>query len=115
MKNRYPLVFIVGLIFSVSLWNACFESPLSSKQLEAKVPSQSNPRQDHSAMLPSSSSPLHEGSRHLAKIAKLATPSVVHIQCERQTPRGAVEETGSGVIVRGDGTSGLYIVTNRHV
>jgi serine protease Do len=114
MKNRYPLAFVLGLVVSVSLWNTCFDSPLSSNQLEAKVPSQSNPRQAHSTLLPSTS-PLHEGSRHLAKIAKLATPSVVHIQCERQTPRGAVEETGSGVIVRGEGTSGLYIVTNRHV
>ena len=93
MKNRYPLAFVFGLVVSVSLWNTCFDSPLSSNQLEAKVPSQSNPRQAHSTLLPSTS-PLHEGSRHLAKIAKLATPSVVHIQCERQTPRGAVEETG---------------------
>jgi len=113
MKNRYSLALVLALIASASLWNTCFESPLTSKQLEAKVPSQRNPNQHNTAILPMSS--LHEGSKHLAKIAKLATPSVVHIQCERQTPRGAVEETGSGVIVRGEGTSGLYIVTNRHV
>lgn len=113
MKNRYSLALMLALITSALLWNTCFESPLSSKQLEAKIPSQGNPNQHNTAMLPMSS--LHEGSKHLAKIAKLATPSVVHIQCERQTPRGAVEETGSGVIVRGEGTSGLYIVTNRHV
>ncbi|MCH9789579.1 MAG: trypsin-like peptidase domain-containing protein, partial [Planctomycetes bacterium] len=74
---------------------------------------QGKSRIQNTAHLPMSS--LHEGSKHLAKIAKVATPSVVHIQCERQTPRGAVEETGSGVIVRGEGNSGLYIVTNRHV
>jgi serine protease Do len=113
MKNRYSLLLVLALIASASLWNTCFESPLNSKQLEAKVPSQSNPRQQHSAIFGHSS--LHDGSKHLAKIAKLATPSVVHIQCERQTPRGAVEETGSGVIVRGEGAPGLYIVTNRHV
>tara|TARA_R110002111_G_scaffold247140_4_gene310165 strand:- start:65053 stop:66579 length:1527 start_codon:yes stop_codon:yes gene_type:complete len=113
MKNRYPLVLVLALIVSASLWNTRFESPLTSKQLEAKVPSQGNPGQPNNSILPMSS--LHEGSKHLAKIAKLATPCVVHIQCERQTPRGAVEETGSGVIVRGEGTSGLYIVTNRHV
>lgn len=112
MKNRYSLLLVLALVVSASLWNTCFDSPLKSKQLEAKVPSQSNPR--HSASMLSLSS-LHEGSKHLAKIAKLATPSVVHIQCERQTPRGAVEETGSGVIVRGEGAPGLYIVTNRHV
>ncbi|QDT44169.1 Periplasmic serine endoprotease DegP precursor [Gimesia alba] len=113
MKNRYSLLLVLALVVSASLWNTCFESPLNSKQLEAKVPSQANPRQPHSTIF--SHSTLHEGSKHLAKIAKLATPSVVHIQCERQTPRGAVEETGSGVIVRGEGAPGLYIVTNRHV
>ncbi len=114
MKNRYPLLAVIAIIASISLWNTCFESPLSSRQLEAKIPSQGNTRQPNAAMLSSASS-LHDGSRHLAKIAKLATPSVVHIQCERQTPRGAVEETGSGVIVRGEGKPGLFIVTNRHV
>lgn len=113
MKNRYSLLLVLALVVSASLWNTCFESPLNSKQLEAKVPSQANPRQPQSTIF--SHSTLHEGSKHLAKIAKLATPSVVHIQCERQTPRGAVEETGSGVIVRGEGAPGLYIVTNRHV
>ncbi|WP_339726953.1 trypsin-like peptidase domain-containing protein [uncultured Gimesia sp.] len=113
MKNRYSLLLVLALVASAFLWNTCFESPLIPKQLEAKVPSQGNSRQPHSAMF--SHSTLHEGSKHLAKIAKLATPSVVHIQCERQTPRGAVEETGSGVIVRGEGAPGLYIVTNRHV
>lgn len=114
MKNRYPLLAVIAIIASLSLWNACFESPLSSRQLEAKIPSQGSARQHHSGILSTASS-LHEGSKHLAKIAKLATPSVVHIQCERQTPRGAVEETGSGVIVRGEGKPGMYIVTNRHV
>lgn len=113
MKNRYSLLLVLALVLSGSLWSACFESPLTSRQLEAKVPSQPKSSQSHAAMF--AHSPLHEGSRHLAKIAKLATPSVVHIQCERQTPRGAVEETGSGVIVRGDGKPGLFIVTNRHV
>lgn len=113
MKNRYTLVFVLAFTLSASLWSTCFESPLNSKHLEAKVPTQGVARQQISTSLPLSS--LHEGSKHLAKIAKLATPSVVHIQCERQTPRGAVEETGSGVIVRGEDASGLFIVTNRHV
>lgn len=113
MKNRYTLVLVLAFTLSASLWSTCFESPLNSKHLEAKVPAHGIARQHISTSLPLSS--LHEGSKHLAKIAKLATPSVVHIQCERQTPRGAVEETGSGVIVRGAESSGLFIVTNRHV
>ena len=52
----------------------------------------------------------------LAKIARLTTPSVVHIQSRRIGPRGRrVEETGSGVIVRDETSGQHYVVTNRHV
>jgi len=56
------------------------------------------------------------GSQHLAKIAQVTTPSVVHIQSERSSERGGrVEETGSGVIMQSSKVRGLFIVTNRHV
>ena len=59
---------------------------------------------------------LHEVNSLLAKIARLAGPSVVHIQSERQVPRrGLVEETGSGVIMGSNAAPGLYVVTNSHV
>jgi serine protease Do len=59
---------------------------------------------------------LMEGSRLLSKVAQLTTPSVVHIQSERnQTGRGTVEETGSGVIVRSSRSTGTFVITNRHV
>lgn len=61
------------------------------------------------------SSPLVTSSDHLAKIAKLCSPSVVHIQSERQGRRGFIEETGSGVIVTSTRFPGHYVVTNRHV
>ncbi len=54
-------------------------------------------------------------SDRMAKIAKLTNPSVVHIQSERQTRRGLVEETGSGAIVWSDRRPGTYVITNRHV
>ena len=48
-------------------------------------------------------SSLFEGSRQLAKIAALTTPSVVHIQSERRTLSGGiVQETGSGAIITSD-------------
>jgi len=60
--------------------------------------------------------PLIAGSERLAKIAELATPSVVHIQSEYESRyRGAVEETGSGVIIAHQDTNSYYVVTNRHV
>ncbi len=59
---------------------------------------------------------LVESSRLLAKIAKVATPSVVHIQSEYRTPRGSmVEETGSGVIMTSPKSREMFVVTNRHV
>lgn len=61
-------------------------------------------------------SALHSGSALLSKIAKLSSPSVVHIQCERRTKKqGLVEETGSGVIVESSKSKGMFVVTNRHV
>ena len=56
----------------------------------------------------------------LRKVARLARPSVVHIQAEktrsgsaRRQRHGQVEEAGAGVIVAyGDGQ---YVITNRHV
>ncbi len=59
---------------------------------------------------------LQEVNSLLAKIARLAGPSVVHIQSERQVPRrGLVEETGSGVIMTSNAAAGMFVVTNSHV
>jgi serine protease Do len=66
--------------------------------------------------LPKELSSLHQGSAWLAKIANVITPSVVHIQSKRKAAnRGTVEETGSGVIMTSNKTSGYFVVTNRHV
>lgn len=66
--------------------------------------------------LVSRTSVLHRGSDLLARIVETASPSVVHILSERNVPRqGRVEETGSGVIMRSDVVSGMFVVTNKHV
>jgi serine protease Do len=68
------------------------------------------------AELDGDTSPLVESSLLLAKIAKVASPSVVHIQSKHRTPRGSlVEETGSGVVVAGPKGNDTFVVTNRHV
>lgn len=54
-------------------------------------------------------------SDRMAKVAQLTNPSVVHIQSERHTRRGLVEETGSGAIVVSERRQGAFVVTNRHV
>jgi serine protease Do len=61
-------------------------------------------------------SALADSSELLAKISRLTTNSVVHIESERKTPRGRmVEETGSGVIMESSKARGFFIVSNKHV
>lgn len=68
---------------------------------------------------PHESSPLPvvvEASRHFARIAHLASPSLVHIQSRRPGRNGGtIEETGSGVLMRSVGTDEVFAVTNQHV
>lgn len=60
--------------------------------------------------------PLGSGSELLAKIARVTSPSVVHIQSEHSGERGGrVEETGSGVLMDSSKVRGVFVVTNRHV
>jgi serine protease Do len=66
----------------------------------------------------------YEQFRHINQtfemVARAVAPSVVHIVANK-TSRGDdarlrhFEETGSGVIVRGDRTRSLYVLTNNHV
>lgn len=53
-------------------------------------------------------------------VARVVSPSVVHITARKDGPRedGEVtrfEETGSGVIVQCEGVEGLFVLTNNHV
>ena len=65
--------------------------------------------------------PLLDGGDSLARVSRLASPSVVHIESRYDDGDGGVEETGSGVLVRhpkwpdlnSDGR--LFVLTNRHV
>lgn len=60
--------------------------------------------------------PLVASGNRLARVIKLVTPSVVHIQSVHGGATGGrVEETGSGVILPIGAATDLYVVTNRHV
>ena len=73
------------------------------------------------------SRPLIEGGAALARVARLASPSLVHIEARYPDPADGrmVEETGSGVLARhprwpvhdpaDPGRSRLFVLTNRHV
>ena len=58
--------------------------------------------------------------RTLEAVARVVSPSVVHITARKVGPRedgdvGRFEESGSGVIIRPDGGKGLFVLTNNHV
>ncbi|MFH5805040.1 S1C family serine protease [Alienimonas sp. DA493] len=65
--------------------------------------------------------PLLLGGESIARVSRLASPSVVHIESTyRDDDGGMVEETGSGVLIRHPRwadvhTGRLFVVTNRHV
>ena len=65
--------------------------------------------------------PLLLGGEAIARVSRLASPSVVHIESRyRDDDGGSVEETGSGVLIRhprwADVEGGrLFVLTNRHV
>ena len=54
-------------------------------------------------------------------VAKAVSPSVVHLIAHKVGKReedarlAEYEETGSGVIVRGEGSRSLFVLTNNHV
>ena len=60
-------------------------------------------------------------NRTFELVAKAISPSVVHLVAHKSGRRedqahvADYEETGSGVIVRGEGTRGLFVLTNNHV
>src|SRR3954451_13110546 len=54
-------------------------------------------------------------NRMFELVAKVVSPTVVHIVTSKSQRTRKFEETGSGVIVRSDKNSGLYVLTNHHV
>jgi serine protease Do len=63
-----------------------------------------------------------EIDRTFTLVSQAVAPSVVHIvarkpaaQADQDTGSRFVEETGSGVLVRADGQSPVYVMTNHHV
>ncbi len=103
------LSFSVGIVVNVMLDAWPGQKPAEARTLDPKLV------EGLYAELGGSDNSLINTSRMLAKIARLTSPSVVHIQARRQENRGKVEETGSGVIVRDDRETAFFVVTNRHV
>ena len=60
-------------------------------------------------------------NRTFELVSRAVSPSVVHLVAHKSGPREdeaqarEYEETGSGVIVRGDVVAGLFVLTNNHV
>ena len=103
-------VFLVGIVVG-----SRGEWWLSGGRLEAQGPESGSVDRAYGE-LQHTRTPLLDSSDLLAKISRLTTNSVVHIQSEKRTQRGRmVEETGSGVVIESHKAKGFFIVTNRHV
>jgi serine protease Do len=114
--NRWSASLLCSLLFLAGVFvgtRGGFESWSSPVQAQAPEPGATARAYSE---LQTGRTPLQESSELLAKIARLTTNSVVHIQSERRTPRGRlVEETGSGVIMESGKAKGFFVVSNRHV
>jgi len=113
MSRRSALALCAVTLFAGILIGSAAEWGLMPGTVHASPFDQATAEQLYSELRADSA--LAASSQYLAKIARVTTPSVVHIQSERRTRRGLVEETGSGVIMQSEKSPGYYIVTNRHV
>lgn len=94
---------------------ALLTSQLTTPSVQADS-SRKSSAEDLYRELDAGGSSLSETSRLMAKIAKVVTPSVVHIESVKTLPgRGKLEETGSGVLMTSPKRAGVFVVTNRHV
>jgi serine protease Do len=115
MQRRFPLLLIGATILAAIVFEALMGSFVILETVQADA-SELDKRDRAYRELISNDHAMLEGSRVLARIAKLTTPSVVHIQSTRVSEiRGTVEETGSGVLVKSSKAKGVFVVTNRHV
>jgi len=95
-----------------------FVDPFSSTSIESRVLLDAGQRQQAFGELTREAKVIHRLESVVRKVAKLVTPSVVHIQAEKTQYTSAykaeaVEEAGSGVVVAFGERK--YILTNRHV
>jgi len=122
MNRSIAMRGVLALILGGGLLSSCLAdataqeaepvaSTVPSLLTEGSVIPISGPGEDGSS-LPA----VIEAGRHFAKIARLVTPSLVHIQSHR-TGRsgGTIEETGSGVLMRSEQHGEVFAVTNQHV
>jgi serine protease Do len=114
--NRWTVSLLGGALFLAGIFVGARGgfAPFSN-HVQAESPEQGVSDRAYSE-LQTIRTPLLDSSELLAKIARLTTHSVVHIQSERRTVRGRlVEETGSGVIMESGKAKGFFVVSNRHV
>jgi len=104
------LFFLLGVILGLTGRESLTQNAVHAEHMTASAVDQVY------RQLAVAQSPLGDGSTLLSQIASVTTPSVVHIQSERQSKSGGlVEETGSGVIMTSSQARTPFVVTNRHV
>ncbi|MEO1999931.1 MAG: peptidase S1, partial [Planctomycetaceae bacterium] len=114
MKRHFTLLLCavslaIGIVWGRHLWPA-----LGPTSVHARAP-ESDRTEELYKELDAESGFLIQAGDHLTKVASLTTPSVVHLQSQRQMRGRQVEETGSGIIMRSPQKAGVFVVSNRHV
>jgi serine protease Do len=96
----------------------CLTSVSQAFQSKSPAPAKSNDDRAYED-LAAQVAELEKFSRAFESVAKLVSPTVVHIQSKKAASfmerNFTLEETGSGVVVRLPGQSEPYLLTNHHV
>ncbi|MBD3673199.1 MAG: trypsin-like peptidase domain-containing protein [Planctomycetaceae bacterium] len=116
MTNRRPsLIYTALILLSGIVLGLALEDWPASRLLQARHLDPSEVDRLYNE-LQLGDTTLNDFGRVMSRIYTVASPSVVHIQSERQDARrGTIEETGSGVIMTSKKSPRPFIVTNRHV
>jgi len=118
MKRHFTLFLCTASLVCGIAWGRHLWPELEPALGPASVHARANERDQSEKMykeLDAESGFLLRAGEHLTKVAALTTPSVVHLQSQRQLRGRQIEETGSGIIMSSPTKSGVFVISNRHV
>ena len=107
LRSSSALVFVACILSFAVLPNVGADEPLQTAGLPTNTAA--------TGTTPAAATILDEAGRQLARVAATVKHTVVHIESRRSGRNGAVEETGSGVVMTSQRFGGFFVVTNRHV
>ena len=114
MKRHMTLLLCAASLATGMVWGRHVWPLMGTSSLQARAPRFDRTEELYKE-LAAESGFVVRASDHLTKVATLTTPSVVHLQSQRQMRGRQIEETGSGIIMSSPTKAGVFVVSNRHV